>query len=75
MQSPVCATLKIRSWPLTPRGREKDKSNTYKLNIQMHEKHIDQLSLPQAWWSQGCTGLKTHENQEQDKTSVTWKAS
>ena len=29
-----------------------DKTNTYKTNKQMHEKHTDQLPLPQARWSQ-----------------------
>ena len=35
--------------PPTPRGREKmTKATTYKTNKHMHEKHIDQLPLPQA---------------------------
>ena len=34
----------------------------------MYEKHIDQLSLPQAKWLQCETGLKKHENKEQIKT-------
>ena len=31
---------------------KKDEINVCKINKQMHEKHIDQLSLPQARWSQ-----------------------
>ena len=41
-----CHNHKSRSQPMTPRGREKETENsTYKINIQMHWKHIDQLSL------------------------------
>ena len=47
------ATIRRRSQPLTPKGREKgQKINACKINKQMHEKHITQLPLPQARWSQ-----------------------
>ena len=36
----------------TPETKRKRKSNECQINIQMHEKHKNQLSLPRAWWSQ-----------------------
>ena len=51
MKSPGGATVTIRSQPMTLRGNEKKKrqeSKAYKINKQMHEKHIDQLSFSQA---------------------------
>ena len=38
--------------PLAPGGREKvTQINVYIANKQMHDKHKDQLPLPQARWS------------------------
>ena len=46
------ATSRCRSQPLTPRGREKvTHINVCIANKQMHDKHKDQLPLPQARWS------------------------
>ena len=38
--------------PDTKRKRKMTKTNTYKTNKQMHEKHTDQLPLPKARWPQ-----------------------
>ena len=47
--SPGRATSRIRSQPLTPGGREKATQINVCIAIkQMHDKHKDQLPLPQA---------------------------
>ena len=50
MKSPGGATVTIRSQPMTLRGNEnkRQESKAFKINKQMHEKHIDQLSFSQA---------------------------
>ena len=48
-KSPGRATSRCRSQPLTPGGREKvTQTNVCIANKQMHNKHKDQLPLPQA---------------------------
>ena len=44
-KSRECHSLKPQPTPNTKRKRKKTKSNSCNLNIQMHEKHIDQLRL------------------------------
>ena len=47
-KSPGRATRRSRSQPLTPGGREKvTQINVYIANKHMHDKHKDQLPLPQ----------------------------
>ena len=51
-KSPGRATSRSRSQPLTPGGREKvTRINVCIANKQMHNKHKDQLPLPEARWS------------------------
>ena len=51
-KSPGRATSRSRSQPLTPGGREKvTQINVCISNKQMHDKHKNQLPLPQARWS------------------------
>ena len=51
-KDPERATSRSRSQPLTPGGREKvTQINVCIANKQMHDKHKDQLPLPQARWS------------------------
>ena len=51
-KSPGRATSRGRSQSLTPGGREKvEQINVCIANKQMHDKHKDQLPLPQARWS------------------------
>ena len=54
MKSLENATITSRSQ--LPISKEEDKNNACKINIQMDEKNLDQLSLPQAsrpqWLSQ-----------------------
>ena len=47
LEGPGSATITSRSQPPTQRGREEGQ-NACKINKQMHEKHLDQLFLPQA---------------------------
>ena len=53
--APGNATITSRTQPPTPRGREKGQKLTREK--QMHEKHIDQPSLPQTRWSQCLTKI------------------
>ena len=51
-KSPGRATSRSRSRPVTPGGKEKvTQINVCIANKQMHDKHINQLPLPQARWS------------------------
>ena len=47
-----CHKYKPQPMPDTKKKRKWTEFNAYKINKQMHEKHKDQLSLPQAMWSQ-----------------------
>ena len=59
IKSPGSATITSRSQHPTPRVRGKEKSNACKINIQLHEKHIDQLALSSP--SEVITMLKRTE--------------
>ena len=51
-KSRECHNHKPQPTPDTKRKRKMTKTSTYKTNKQVHEKHTDQLPLPQARWSQ-----------------------
>ena len=50
-KSGECNSHKPQPTPETKRKRKMTKTNTYKTNKQMHEKHTDQVPIPQARWS------------------------
>ena len=58
-KSGECHNHKPQPIPNTMRKRKRTKINL--INKQMHKKHIDQLSLPQATWK------NKHENKERGK--------
>ena len=57
-KSPGRATSRSRSQPLTPAGRGKvTQINVYIANKHMHDKHKDQLPLPQARFENSILGF------------------
>ena len=69
-KSPGRATSRSRSQPLTPGGREKvTQINVCIANKQMHDKHKDQLPLPQAGYQNAKRTEETHRQRaRQDQT-------
>ena len=51
-KSNECHSYKPQPIPDAKRKRKTTEIDACKINKQMHEMHIDQLSLPQARWSQ-----------------------
>ena len=51
-KSRECHNHKPQATPDTKRKRKNDKNQHVQNKQQMHEKHTDQLPLPQARWSQ-----------------------
>ena len=72
-KSRECHNHKPQPTPDTKRKRKRTKTNTYTTNKQMHEKHTDQLTLPQAKWSQHKRNDETR-GQRAREDFKTWSA-